>query len=348
MGLFNSNAPRRELTRNDLAKRGVISLVVVSLLLGLVWLNSKGAFDDTPEVTTHFTNVGGALTTGSDVKVRGNIVGKVKQIDQGDGVVDVTITVEENELAKIPGNVRASVLPATVFGTSFIDLAVPVGQQPQGKLARGAEVAQDASTIELQRALDDIDALVKALGPAELASAIGSASQALSGRGERLGEIVERTNTLLAKVNPEWGLFSEDLRLLADNLEIVSEHAPGVLNAVDDLLFSANTVVEKRSQLTTFLTGGTALFDKSDAFIGANRKRLQESIRLGSIVLDAVYDNRREALSGAFHGNVRVSNALTPVLTDGWAWARLFVTTDDPDYYTRGDCTGYQGRVGCR
>lgn len=348
MGLFNRNAPRRELGRNDLAKRGVITFVVVGLLLSLVWMNSRGVFDDTPEVTTQFTNVGGALTTGSDVKVRGNIVGKVKAIEEGDGRVEVTVTMEEAELARIPGNVKASVLPATVFGTSFIDLAVPVGQQPQGRLERDATIVQDADTIELQRALDDIDALVKALGPAELASAIGSAAQALNGRGEQIGEIVGRSNGLLAKVNPEWGLFSEDLRLLADNLEIVSEHAPGVLNAVDDLLFTANTVVQKREQLTTFLTGGTALFNKSDAFIRAHKQRLQESIRLGSTVLDAVHDNRQEALSGAFHGNVRASRNLMPAFTDGWAWARLFVSTDDPDDYTRSDCTGYQGRVGCR
>lgn len=348
MGLFNSNAPRRELTSGDLAKRGVISLVVMALILTLVWMVARGHFEDTPEVTTEFTNVGGALTTGSDVKVRGNIVGKVKEIDEGDGKVKVTVTMEESELERIPGNVKASVLPATVFGTSFIDLAVPLGQQPRGSLERDATIVQDADTIELQRALDDIDALVKALGPAELASAIGSAAQALNGRGEQIGQIVGRTNTLLAKVNPEWGLFSEDLRLLADNLEIVSEHAPGVLNAVDDLLFTANTVVEKRSELTTFLTGGTALFNKSDAFIDANRQRLRDSLRLGSTVLDAVYDNRRAALSGAFHGNVRASRSIQPALTDGWAWARLFVSTDDPDYYTRGDCTGYQGRVGCR
>jgi virulence factor Mce-like protein len=348
MGLFNRNAPRRELGRNDLAKRGVVTFVIVGLVLGLVWMNSKGVFDDTPEVTTQFTNVGGALTTGSDVKVRGNIVGKVKTIEEGDGRVDVTVLMEEGELGQIPGNVKASVLPATVFGTSFIDLAVPVGQQPKGELERGATIVQDASTIELQRALDDIDALVKALGPAELASAIGSAAQALNGRGEQIGKIIGRSNTLLAKVNPEWGLLSEDLRLLADNLEIVSEHAPGVLNAVDDLLFTANTVVQKREQLTTFLTGGTALFNKSDAFIRAHKKRLQESIRLGSTVLDAVHDNRKEAISGAFHGNVRVAHRLMPALTDGWGWARLFITTEDPSYYTRGDCTGYQGRVGCR
>lgn len=348
MGLFNSNAPRRELTSNDLAKRGVISLVVLLLILSLVWMVARGHFEDTPEITTEFTNVGGALTSGSDVKVRGNIVGKVKEIEEGDGIVEVTVTMEEGELESIPGNVKASVLPATVFGTSFIDLAVPVGQQPQGHLERDARIQQDADTIELQRALDDIDALVKALGPAELASAIGSAAQALNGRGAQIGQIVGRTNTLLTKVNAEWGLFSEDLRLLADNMEIISEHAPGVLNAVDDLLFTANTVVEKREQLTTFLTGGTALFNKSDAFIGAHRKRLQESLRLGSTVLDAVYDNRREAISGAFHGNVRASRNVRPAFTDGWAWARLFVSTDDPAYYTRGDCTGYQGRVGCR
>lgn len=348
MGLFNSNAPRRELKRSDLAKRGVVALAVGALVLTLTWLRTSGAFSDAPEVKTRLTNVGGSLVEGSDVKMKGALVGKVKSIDAGDGKVDVMLTLDKDAIVKIPDNVQARVLPATVFGTSFIDLTAA---RPSGKhLEENDTIEEDVSkpTIELQQALDDIDELVKALGPAELASAIGSAAQALNGRGAQLGNVLDRTNTLLGKVNPQWPLFSEDIRLLADNLEIVSTHAPALLNAVDDTLVAANTLVEKQAQFTTFLTGGTRLLNKGDVFLRENRARFIETIRLASIVTDAVYDNRRAGLREAFYANSNFANrALPAVGANPWVWTTILATTRSPAYYTAGDCNGFQGRA-CR
>lgn len=348
MGLFNSNAPRRELKRNDLAKRGVVALVVATAVLGLTYLRATGAFSDDPEVKTLLTNVGGSLTKGSDVKMKGALVGKVTSIDAGTDKVEVVLTMDQDAIENIPDNVRARVLPATVFGTSFIDLTA--ARPSSSHLEADDTIEEDVSkpTIELQQALDDIDELVKALGPAELASAIGSAAQALNGRGAQLGNVLDRTNALLGKVNPQWPLFSEDIRLLADNLEIVSTHAPALLNAVDDTLVAAATLVEKQAQFTTFLTGGLRLVNKGDTFLRENRARFMESIRLAAIVTDAIYDNRRAGLRDSFYANSKFSDrALPAVAGNPWVWTRFLVTSRSPAYYTSGDCTGYQGRA-CR
>lgn len=346
MGLFgNSNAPRRELKRNDLAKRGVVAVAVAVLVLGLTYLRTTGAFSDDPEVKATLRNVGGSLTTGSDVKMKGALIGKVSSIEEAKGKVEVTLTLKDDSIRKVPANVTARVLPATVFGTAFVDLTAP---QPSSEmLSNGKTIAEDVSkpTIELQQALDDIDSLVKALGPAELASAIGSAAQALNGRGDQLGRIFERTNSLLNKVNPQWPLFSENIRLLAENLEIVSTHAPALLDAVDDTLVAAATLVEKQAQFTTLLTGGRSLLLKSDKFLLANKNRFLESIRLASIVTDAVYDNRQAGLRGSFLANMNLTRRAQPSFTGGWIWTTAYVTTVSPAYYS--SCPGYQGRA-CR
>lgn len=345
MGLFSgSNAPRRELKRTDLAKRGVIALVVAAVVLGLTFARTSGAFSNAPEVTTTLRNVGGSLAKGSDVKMKGALVGKVTRIEGSQGKVDVVLTLDEDALKNIPSNVTARVLPATVFGTSFVDLNPPA--EPAGSLKRDAKIAEDVTkpTIELQQALDDIDELVKALGPAELASAIGSAAQALNGRGAQLGVLFERTNTLLAKVNPKWPLFAQDLALLADNLEIVSRYAPDLLQAVDDGLVAANTIVTQQAQLTALLAGGTNLVNLGDQFLNANKVRFVESIRLAAIVTDAVYDNRRLGLHESFLANTRFANRATPALKPGFIPTTVFVKTTSPAYYST--CPGYEGR-GC-
>lgn len=346
MGLFgNSNAPRRELKRNDLAKRGVIALLFAVLVLGLTYLRTTGAFSDAPEVKATLSNVGGSLTKGSDVKMKGALIGEVSSIKEAQGKVEVVLTFTGDSIEQVPENVTARVLPATVFGTSFVDLTAP--RPSEAKLADGKRITEDVSkpTIELQQALDDIDSLVKALGPAELASAIGSAAQALNGRGEQLGRIFERTNSLLNKVNPQWPLFSEDIRLLAENLEIVSTHAPALLDAVDDTLVAAATIVEKQAQFTTLLTGGRRLVDRGDGFIVGNRERFLESIRLAAIVTDAVYDNRQAGLRGSFLANRHLSTRAVTSFTGGWIWTTAYAKTVSPAYYT--SCPGYEGRA-CR
>lgn len=349
MGLFTaSNKPRRVLRRNDLAMRGVVALVVVALALGFTFLRAGGAFSDDPEVTTSLTNVGGSLIEGSDVKMKGALVGRVKSIDPADGRVDVVLSFDKDSIGHIPANVTARVLPATVFGTSFIDLTVPHGQKPSGELEADDTIAEDLSkpTIELQQALDDIDALVKALGPAELASAIGSAATALDGRGQQIGKAIDMADAFLAKVNRRWPLFREDLGLLADNLEIVRAYGPDLLDAVEDSLVAAGTIVEKRAQLTALLSGGLNLVNDADRFLNEHKARFVRTIQLAAIVTDAVYDNRVNGIINSFLANMNFAKRAVPAVHGPQIWTNLPLVLGPTAFYTSADCPRYQG-YGC-
>ncbi len=134
----------------------------------------------------------------------GVLVGKVSSVgrDESGGVL-IDMEMSEEDLEYVPANVVARVLPATVFGTTFVDLVVH-GKPAEDNLEAGADVKADTTqgTLEFQQALDDIDRLVKALGPAELASAIGSAAQALQGRGDQLAATVNTLNCLPGAAQP--------------------------------------------------------------------------------------------------------------------------------------------------
>lgn len=353
MGLLtNPNAPRKELKRKDLALRGVVALVVAMLLLGFTYLKATGAFGDAPEVKTSLTNVGGSLASGSDVKMKGALIGKVKSIDPDDGRVNVVLSMDKESIDSVPANVQARVLPATVFGTSFIDLTVPDGKQPQGTLEADDTISEDLSkpTIELQQALDDVDALVKALGPAELASAIGSAAAMLDGRGKQIGRSLDLANSYLTRLNATWPLFREDLGLLVENLDIVRTYAPDLLAAVDDSLVAARTIFERRAQLTSVLAGGLNLVKDADRFLTRQRARFVRSIRLAAIVTDAVYDNRHAGLYQSFLANIRASDNITREATAydvGGGRGVIHVVLGPTAYYTAADCPRYQGSYGC-
>jgi len=339
----DSNAPRRELSRRELAIQGLGGLAFITIVLTLLGLNAVGTFSGAPRVTANLDNVGASVYNGADVKVQGVIVGKVSGFEAREGGAKLQLTLEEHQLVGIPANVVARVLPATVFGTSFVDLVVH-GQPSPDRLKDGAVIPQDQTqeTLEFQQALDDIDGLVKALGPADLNIALTSIAQALDGRGEQLGKTIDLADTLLARINGEMPLIRHDLGLLATNMRIVEQNAPDLLNAVSDGLVVANTIVDQQAQFTALLTGGLALAADAQNFIDTRGDSLVTAIRQASTVVDATYDNRQSGIVGAFAANSLVGTRLpTIVHKRGGIKLEGGVLGSPPAYYSSADCPTY-------
>jgi phospholipid/cholesterol/gamma-HCH transport system substrate-binding protein len=311
-----------------------------ALVLTAVWLQSSGAVGGPEHVEAQLADAGGSLGSGADVKIRGVIIGKVDGIRRGpDGGVRVRIALRGNRLDQVPDNVVARILPATVFGTSFVDL-VTQGKPSHDALRANAVIPPDRTqgTLELQQALDDIDRLVKALGPADLASAIGSVAQALDGRGSQLGTTIDRANDYLARLNPKMPAVREDVRKLAANLELVAEVAPDLLAATDDALATARTVVSEKAAIATVILGATALTTQADAFLRANSSGLIRFIQNSAVLLDVLHDNRKAGISGAISTNSMLAAKIATIVHHGFIDAVTTFLLDVPPYYTAADC----------
>ena len=252
----------------------------------------------------------------------------------------------EGDLDSIPDNVVARILPATVFGTSFVDLVVH--DEPSGdSLESGAVIPADQTqdTLELQQALDDIDRPAKALGPAELASAIGSAAQAVDGRGEQLGEIVNTLTAYLARLNPQLPLVRSDLRKLATNLEVVDDVAPDLLDATEDGLVMLNTIVTQQAAIRAIIVGGTSLTSTATAFRNENRADAVRVINDGAILLDSLYDNRHAGISGSIATNIALGTELPSILDHGFALTDAQMRTTPRRTTPRPTARGSPGQV---
>lgn len=335
-----------EAPRAVLARRGLVVLMAVAVVATLLSLRSNGTFGSSPHVTAQVADAGGALRVGSDVKLDGAIVGRVHAIDAAEsGGVDLDLIMAEDDLAAVPGNVVARILPATVFGTTFVDLVVPA--EPSGTLAAGDVIEPDSTqgTLELQQALDDIDRLVAALGPAELASAIGSAAQALDGRGGQLRGMVRSVNGYLERLNPRMPQVRTDLEKLADNLELVDEIAPDLLDAARDGLVFLDSVVSQEAQLTTLITDGTGLATTGREFLDANQQDLVTFINDSAVLVDALYDNRRSGITDAISENIRLGRTLPGAIDDGYVAVDGNLRLNfagDLDYYGSGERPSYR------
>jgi virulence factor Mce-like protein len=335
--------PRSEPTRRALAGRGLIVMLVFIALLGATYLRSTGTIGGNPEVSALVRNAGGSLRPGSDVKINGVIIGRVTEITNGsDGDVRIGLLVNEEDLDSIPANVEARILPATVFGTTFVDLVVYNGASDEA-LEAGDVIPADKSqgTLELQQALDDIDRLVTALGPAELASAIGSAAEALEGRGEKIGQIIETADTYLARLTPLMPLVRSDLRKLAANLQLIDSVAPDLLQATEDGLVTLHTIATQQAAVTALISGGTALSRTATSFLSSNQRELVRFIDNGALLMDVLYDNRRAGISGAISTNIRVGRAVPSAIREGFVRSDAIIQLEAPDFYTAADRPRY-------
>ncbi len=340
MGVFRS--ARGGPTRNELVVRGLILIAFFAALVMLMTASLKGVFADTSRVSTRLDTAGGSIGPGSDVKMGGLIVGRVASISGGERGVTLGLTMDNELIDGIPSDVEARILPATVFGTTYVDLTG--GSLERGRALRAGDVIeQDTSvpTLELQKALDSIDRLVDALGPAELNTALSAVAGALDGRGEQLGRTLETLDRLLRKVTPRMPLVREDLGLLATNLETVGRAAPDLLDAVDDTLFVGAHLVKQRADLTKLLTGSSALVRDGDRFLEDNDEKLVRLVRTAVIVSDAFYDSR----FGLARTLLSVNNVTGKIQTVGDGGAAkvdgVLVDAGRYSYYTRADCPRY-------
>jgi phospholipid/cholesterol/gamma-HCH transport system substrate-binding protein len=292
-------------------------------------------------------SVGGALRTGVDVKMRGMVVGKVTGIDGDADQVELSLEISKDQLYQIPSGVQARVLPASGLGTSYVDLTLPRGVEPGDALAADDVIQQDHSqgTLELQTALDSIDSLVDALGPAELATALHTLSTVLEGRGDDLGVAIDTLNRYTKRFAPVIPRVRSDLRLLATNLDAVARNAPDLLDATDDALFSLDNLVERRKQITQLLDGGLLLVQETDDFLTKHEPDYLHALSLSQTIVDAVYDERA-GVSQTLLETGNLSSQLLTVLEDGYARVEGYIYLRGPDDYTRADCPRYGSRAG--
>jgi phospholipid/cholesterol/gamma-HCH transport system substrate-binding protein len=255
--------------------QGLLFVVVLLALSGLAVGEYAGAFDDGVPVTLRVDRVGTQLAERADVKIRGLDVGEVESIStDGDGVT-VELSLDPEQVDRIPADVSARLIPKTLFGERYVSLVPP--ERPRAvSLAAGDVIPMDRSESarELERVLDGLLPLLTAVEPQELSNTLGSLSQALQGRGADLGETLVRLQELTGGLRPAIPDLQEDITQLADFAGNLDAAAPDLLDALEDFTVTSRTVVEQRTELRELLTSVTGTSDDLRAFLDANGDNL--------------------------------------------------------------------------
>jgi virulence factor Mce-like protein len=240
--------------------QGIAFLAVLGLLLGLSVAIYNKAFSDVATVTLETDTAGNQLQEASDVKVRGVIVGEVRDVKAGFDGATITLALNPTYLPQIPSNVSARLLPKTLFGERYVSLQIPDQPSPQ-RLANGDVIPQDrsSSAIELQKVIDDTLPLLQAVQPEDLAYTLGAIASALRGRGNALGANLASTGHYFGQINTVLPELKHDISGLADFADTYQGAADDLLAVLDNLVITNRTIVDQKEQLRrTFTVVGSS------------------------------------------------------------------------------------------
>ncbi|MFI7007211.1 MCE family protein [Streptomyces sp. NPDC050145] len=254
---------------------GVVFLVVPALLIWLAVAVYNKDFVDSDEVVVETGSVGNEMHLGAEVKLRGVVLGEVRDIDATDTGARLTLALEPGARDHIPDDVRAQMLPTTLFGERYVAL-VPPSAPSTRMLPAGATIPQDrsANAIELQQVLDDVLPMLTAVQPQKLSSTLSAVSQALEGRGSKIGETLSTLDAHLKKFNPNLPTLNEDLKQLVRVSHVYADAAPGILDALTDFTTTSGTIAEKEKDLAAAYGSTTRTAEDLDAFLRANQDNI--------------------------------------------------------------------------
>ncbi|QEU85570.1 MCE family protein [Streptomyces viridosporus] len=254
---------------------GVVFLLVPALLVWLAVAVYDKRFTDSDPVVVETGSVGNEMHLGAEVKLRGVVVGEVRAVEAtGDGA-RLTLAMKPGALDDVPSDVRAQMLPTTLFGERFVALVPPEAPSAE-PLAPGAVIPQDRSenAVELQQVLDDVLPMLTAVQPHKLSATLSAVSQALEGRGDRLGDTLGRLDAHLREFNPHLPTLNRDLKHLVKVSHVYADAAPDIITALTDFTTTSGTLAEQEAAYAGTLGATTRTAEDMTAFLRQNEKNI--------------------------------------------------------------------------
>src|SRR5680860_141144 len=261
----------------------VFGVAFLVLLLFFGWFTQavfNKQFTDFVEVDLLAAKSGLQLPAGADVKIRGVIVGEVRDRDVTPEGATLTLGLFPDQLDTIPSNVSARLLPKTLFGEKYVALQVP--EQPSSSAIGSDDVIEQTEVaIEVEKVLNDIYPLLRAVQPAEINYTLTAIATALEGRGEDIGNNLSVLNDYLERTNPQIPALVEDLRLLSEVSDVYRSVMPDLARMLRNSATTGKTFVEKEQKIQALFTDMAGFASTSKDFLERNGENIIRLAELG-------------------------------------------------------------------
>jgi virulence factor Mce-like protein len=249
----------------------LVAVLFVVLTVGVY----RKAFTPYVSVSLQADRTGSQLFRGADVKVRGVRVGEVREVTADPSGATLALALDPDQVALVPADVTARLLPKTLFGERYVDLRIPDGGSA-APIADGAVIPRDrsAATIEIEQVSEKLLPLLRAVRPDQVSTTLTALRQALDGRGEKLGRALVGLDTYLKGVNPSVPDLVRTFQTLTPVADTYATTAPDFFGALADLTTTTGTVDERSDDLREMLVGATDTADDLTDYLDQNADNL--------------------------------------------------------------------------
>lgn len=262
------------------ALTGLVSIAVIAAIVAVAVGLFRGSFTETMPVTVLSPRAGLVMNPDAKVKMHGVQVGKVASIEsRPDGQAVLRLAMYPSEMHLIPANVLVDLTSPTVFGAKFVELVAPAEPSAQS-LHAGQVLDSQHVTVEVNTVFKHLTSVLGTLDPAKLNETLGAISQALSGRGEKIGQAFSDLDSFLAKFDPSLPALNRDIALSVPVFHAYGDASADLVRTVDNSVKISKSIVDEQHNLDALLVSAIGLADIGSDVLGANRKGLTDVFHL--------------------------------------------------------------------
>lgn len=251
-------------------------LVLATVVLAVA--TNRGLFKPTVRIDLVSDRAGLMLEPGSDVKLRGVVVGRVAAVELVRGQAMIAMDIDADRAREIPANTSAAIDLSTLFGRKFVTFMWP--EQPAAThLTPGVRMTAESVPTEVDELLEKLVVVLRTVEPQKVNGALNALSTALHGRGDGLGAMLVELDGFLARFNGSLPTLQRDLTSAAQTAGVLADASPELLRAVENLTTTGRTLTEKQAELSGFLLSFTEFGNHGKSLFAAVGVPLTESMR---------------------------------------------------------------------
>jgi phospholipid/cholesterol/gamma-HCH transport system substrate-binding protein len=254
-------------------------IFVIITLLGVSYVSAeyvgifRGLGSNACTVSAEFPDSGGIFTN-AEVTYRGVTVGRVGQLHLINNGVKVDLNLNDCNKPAIPVDSSAIVADRSVIGEQYVNL---VPTSAKGPFMRGGEVITEAHTAiptSAQQLLTDMDSFINSVDLPALRTTISELGQALSNRGQDLGNLLDASNELLTSAQDNLPNTISLINASATVLQTQLDEKPALQSFTHNLNLLSQQLKSSDPDIRNLLDQGPADLQVVSSFVKNNRTDL--------------------------------------------------------------------------